>query len=101
MILSFCLEIRVTLVAPLLSAFRCIPQLPGISTSIPDAVSRVNSTKFDQIRPNSTKFDQKNILNPSALTKLRNFRQRSRRSPALRPEPLTQYHSLAFNTDSL
>ena len=44
-------EIRVTLVAPLLSAFPCIPQLPGNSTSIPDAVSRVNSPKFAQIRP--------------------------------------------------
>src|SRR5260221_3403864 len=39
--------IRVTLMPPLLSAFK----FPGNSTSIPDAASRVNSTKFDQIRP--------------------------------------------------
>jgi len=52
-------EIRVALVAPLSSmksvksvvtpAFVCIPELKalGNSTSIPAAVSRVNSTKFD------------------------------------------------------
>jgi len=51
------------------SLFGCIPQFPGNSTSTQDAVSRVNSTKFDQIQ----KLNQKTFSPKSMKEKLPEF----------------------------